>query len=75
MIVLRKAVARGYRTAHAYRKESALDPLRTRPDFQLLILDLSFPASPFARSDSSAFYPTSRIKNGQKRTQARIRAG
>jgi hypothetical protein len=26
-----------------------LDPLRSRPDFQVLMMDLSFPSDPFAR--------------------------
>jgi hypothetical protein len=31
-----------------YRTESPLDPLRNRPDFRLLMLDLAFPTQPFA---------------------------
>ncbi len=30
------------------RKESLLDPLRTNPRFQLLMMDLAFPDDPFA---------------------------
>ncbi len=48
MAVLRQAVAMGYRNPNAYRTESALDPLRNRPDFQLLMMDLVFPTKPFA---------------------------
>ena len=48
MALLSKAVTMGYRNADAYRTESALDPLRTRPDFQLLMMDLAFPTEPFA---------------------------
>ena len=48
MAGLRQAVAMGYRNPDAYRTESALDPLRNRPDFQLLMMDLAFPAEPFA---------------------------
>jgi len=29
------------------RIESALDPLRSRDDFRLLMMDLAFPAEPF----------------------------
>jgi len=29
-------------------KEKALGPLRARPDFQLLMMDLAMPAEPFA---------------------------
>jgi eukaryotic-like serine/threonine-protein kinase len=49
MAVLRQAVTLGYRKPDAYRTESALDPLRNRPDFQMLMMDLVFPAKPFAR--------------------------
>ena len=34
MAVLRQAVTMGYRNPDAYRTESALDPLRNRPDFR-----------------------------------------
>ena len=34
MALLRQAVTLGYRNPDVYRTESALDPLRTRPDFQ-----------------------------------------
>ena len=46
--LLRKTVALGYHLADAVRTESALAPLRDRPDFQLLLMDLVFPARPFA---------------------------
>jgi serine/threonine-protein kinase len=45
---LRRAAAMGYRTLHSYRTEDALDPLRGREDFRLLMIDLAFPADPFA---------------------------
>jgi len=48
MALLDKAVTMGYRDPGAYRTESALDPLRNRPDFQLLMMDLVLPARPFA---------------------------
>jgi hypothetical protein len=51
MTVLRRAFAMGYANAAAYRTESALDALRDRPDFRLLMMDLEFPAKPFARGD------------------------
>jgi hypothetical protein len=38
----------GYRDADAYRTEDALDPLRGREDFKLLMMDLAFPVEPFA---------------------------
>ena len=48
MALLRRAVADGYRNADAMAREIALAPLRDRPDFRLLMLDLAFPADPFA---------------------------
>ena len=39
----------GYRSPDAYRTEDALDPLRDRPDFPALLLDLAFPADPNSR--------------------------
>jgi tetratricopeptide (TPR) repeat protein len=48
---LRQAVAVGYRNPAAYRTENALDSLRSRPDFKLLMIDLEFPDDPFARGD------------------------
>jgi tetratricopeptide (TPR) repeat protein len=47
MAVLRHAVAAGYRNPDAYKTESGLDPLRSRADFQTLIMDLLMPAQPF----------------------------
>jgi eukaryotic-like serine/threonine-protein kinase len=48
MALLHKAVGMGYRNAAAFRGEDALDPLRDRPDFRLLMMDLAMPAEPFA---------------------------
>jgi serine/threonine-protein kinase len=48
MAMLREAVETGFRNAFAFRIEDALDPLRGRTDFQLLMMDLSFPSEPFA---------------------------
>jgi serine/threonine-protein kinase len=48
---LHRAVARGYRNVALMRKDTVLDPLRSRPDFQLLMMDLEFPDDPFARGD------------------------
>jgi len=49
MALLSRAVTMGYRNPDTYRTDSALDPLRRRPDFQLLMMDLVMPAEPFAR--------------------------
>jgi eukaryotic-like serine/threonine-protein kinase len=46
--LLRQAVAKGFRQLDWLRSESALDSLRSRSDFQLLLLDLAMPADPFA---------------------------
>jgi hypothetical protein len=61
---LHQAVAMGYRNADAYCNADALDPLRDREDFRLLLMVLAFPAGPFAkdtdadRSSRSALRPT-----------------
>jgi eukaryotic-like serine/threonine-protein kinase len=49
MADLRQAVAIGYRDLVNYRRESALDPLRGRDDFRVLLLDVAFSVNPFAR--------------------------
>jgi hypothetical protein len=51
MALLRKAVEMGYHNPDAYRTEDALDPLRGRDDFRLLMMDLAFPAEAFARRE------------------------
>jgi hypothetical protein len=48
MKLLHHAVGLKYCNADVYRSESALNPLRTRPDFQVLMTDLNFPSEPFA---------------------------
>jgi len=45
---LRRAVAMGYRNVNEFRIESALDQLRSRDDFRQLMMDMAFPAEPFA---------------------------
>jgi hypothetical protein len=45
---LHQAVAMGYRNPAAYRTQDALHPLRDRDDLRLLMMDLAFPAEPFA---------------------------
>jgi hypothetical protein len=49
MAVLRRAVAAGWKNAAHMRHDSDLDPLRARGDFQVLLLDLEFPADPFVQ--------------------------
>jgi serine/threonine-protein kinase len=48
---LQRAVARGYRNVALMQRDHDIDPLRSRPDFQLLMMDLEFPDDPFARGD------------------------
>jgi len=55
--LLRLAVAEGYRNADAMAKEIALDPLRGRPDFRLLMMDLVFLPSRWHREMA----PTGRV--------------
>jgi len=55
MALLHEAVGLGYRSPDAFRTEAALDPLRARADFRILMLDLSFPArASVGSTDASA---------------------
>ncbi len=47
MRALREAVEAGFRDRKHMENDSDLDPLRTRSDFQLLMMDLAFPADLF----------------------------
>jgi eukaryotic-like serine/threonine-protein kinase len=51
ILSLHRAVAAGWRRPDQMRVDSDLDPLRSRPDFQMLMLDLAMPVEPFARPD------------------------
>jgi hypothetical protein len=51
MAILRRAVAAGYRDVDLIRTDAALDPIRPRPDFRMLTMDLAMPADPFTRVD------------------------
>jgi hypothetical protein len=44
----------GHRSLGEFRTEDALGPLRSRDDFRLLLMDLAFPAEPFAATRSGA---------------------
>jgi serine/threonine-protein kinase len=46
---LHLTIATGYRNAAVMRTDHDLDSLRSRPDFQVLMMDLEFPDDPFAR--------------------------
>jgi hypothetical protein len=43
---LKSAVALGYRNVALMQGDPDLDPLRSRPAFQLLIMDRNFPDTP-----------------------------
>jgi tetratricopeptide (TPR) repeat protein len=45
---LRRAAGRGFRMLSLMSTDRDLDPLRPRPDFQMLMMDLAFPDEPFA---------------------------
>jgi hypothetical protein len=49
MGLLRKVVGLGYRNRDAFSTDPALVPLRDRPDFRLMMMDLAFPTDLFAR--------------------------
>jgi serine/threonine-protein kinase len=51
MATLHEAVAAGWRNPAALRDDPDLASIRSRPDFQLLIMDVEFPAKPFAASN------------------------
>jgi serine/threonine-protein kinase len=48
MRTLRQAAAAGWCNAALMRADPDLAPIRSRPDFQLLVLDMAFPEQPFA---------------------------
>ena len=48
MELLTRSVAVGIRNLDEFRIESALDPLRSRDDYKLLMMDAAFPLDPFA---------------------------
>jgi serine/threonine-protein kinase len=52
MASLRRAVSLGWRDPPALAADPDLVPIRSRPDFQMLRLDVSFPVDPFAHGHS-----------------------
>ena len=48
--LLRRAARAGHLVPGKLRVDSDLDPLRRRDDFRLLMMDLAFPAEPFAQT-------------------------
>ena len=49
LALLRRAAEMGFRNLATYLNETALDPLRSRPDFRLMMTDLAMPTEPFAQ--------------------------
>jgi serine/threonine-protein kinase len=48
MAILRRLLARGFANTALLKNDPDLDTIRSRPDFQALLLDLEFPQRPFA---------------------------
>jgi hypothetical protein len=46
---LRRAVEAGLQDVPFIRRDADLKPLRSRADFQMLLLDVAFPNMPFAK--------------------------
>src|SRR5262249_22377062 len=46
---LKRSVAAGWKNHSHMKQDTDLDPLRGRPDFQELMMDMAFPDHPFAR--------------------------
>ena len=51
MAILRRVGAGGFRDPDLLRVEFGLDPIRSRADSRVLMMDLDFPAEPFARGE------------------------
>jgi hypothetical protein len=49
MSALRRAVAAGFDDVGHMNRDPDLNPLRSRRDFQALMMELAFPADPFQR--------------------------
>jgi hypothetical protein len=47
--VLRRAIMNGHASLPQIRGDPVLEPLRSRSDFQELLMDLEFPTEPFRR--------------------------
>ena len=46
--ILKQVIEAGYRDVAFFRSSNQLDPIRNRPDFRLLLMDLAMPTEPFA---------------------------
>jgi tetratricopeptide (TPR) repeat protein len=49
LTTLRRVIAMGFADASMLKSDPDLSSIRSRPEFQMLMLDLSMPADPFAR--------------------------
>jgi hypothetical protein len=49
MVALQRAVDAGFSNPAAIRNDPYLKTLRSRSDFQTLLMDLAFPSEPFCR--------------------------
>jgi serine/threonine-protein kinase len=58
MAFLRRAVAAGFGDRPRLASDPELAPLRPHPDFRLLMMDLAFPAEPFAGSNQGSAGPS-----------------
>jgi hypothetical protein len=47
--LLKHAAEKGYRDVVHIKQDTDLDSIRNRPDFQGLVMDMTFPSDPFAR--------------------------
>jgi hypothetical protein len=72
MATLRRDVAGSLRTLARIGTNSDLDPLRSGPDFQALMMDLTFPPEPFARWAGDG--PTTPATSGRPQVRDRHRS-
>ena len=73
MDILRTAFDAEYREP-GLRTGLALDPLHSRPDFRLPMLDLAFPAEPFVGDDGSTRLFFKR-QHSPRKSRPRLRPG
>jgi hypothetical protein len=51
MATLQRAIKMGFTNVDGFKNDPDFDSLRSRPDFQALLADLTFPADPFSRGE------------------------
>jgi hypothetical protein len=47
--IIRSAIKTGFKYSDMFKTDPDFDSLRSRPDFQALMADLSFPSNPFSK--------------------------